>query len=321
MVIRKISRKLIIPVLVSLFLFTGCNTITMNFNLISKQELKEIPSASGIEYVDSNLYVIGDNSPWLFKLDEKFEILDRYQLLTARSLPDSIFEKIVKPDFEAMCRFEKQNKIFVFGSGSKSPERDVLVEINLSDEFAAKEYSLERFYRGLKASAKLTDAELNIEGAEVVNDQLYLLNRGRNLLLRYSLQEFLNSLEDSGEIPEPEIFDFELPEIRGIEAGFSGVSYAPEINALIFTATVEDTDNWIDDGEVLGSYIGMISLENLGEDLSPQAVTIKENGETLLIKIESITVLPPFNETDAEILLVTDSDGGESEILHGKFSF
>ncbi len=294
----------------------------MKFELAKKQELTGIPSASGIELTDSGIFVIGDNSPWLYQLNEEMEIRDRFQLLPERTLPDSIFEKLVKPDFEAICKMDAAGKkMFIFGSGSKSPERDVLLEVDLSEGFTTREYSMEKFYSTLRSSAKITAAELNIEGAEIVNDHLYLLNRGRNLILRYSLSEFTDHLENGSDIPVPEVFDFELPKINGIEAGFSGVSYAPGAEALLFTATVEDTSNWIDDGEVLGSFMGLIFLSELGNVTIPEAIAIEKDGETLKVKVESATVLPPYVQGDAKVLLVTDSDGDVSEILMGSLTF
>lgn len=312
-----IPKKLNVIVIL-VFFMTGCNSDKMFFNLKEKKELKDIPSASGIEETKYGTFVIGDNSPWLYRLNENLEIADKFQLLINRALPDSIFEKPVKPDFEAMCKANTEGtKLFVFGSGSKSPERDVLVEVDLSEKIKVTEYVLEEFYRSLKSSANLSDAEMNIEAAEVFEEHLYLFNRGKNLIMRYPLAGFNSYLKNRGTLPAPEIFDFTLPKIDEIEAGFSGAGFSAEMEAIIFTATVENTDNWIDDGEVLGSFVGVIKLSELGKNNTPQAVAIVQDGGRLKIKVESITVLPPFTKDKAELLLVTDSDGGTSEILSG----
>lgn len=305
-----------------LLLFMGCKPEKMKFEISKKEELKGIPSASAIEFASQDIYVIGDDSPWLFKLNSKLEIQDKFQLLPERSLPDSIYEKVVKPDFEAICSVDSTGKnLLIFGSGSKSPERDIVVEILLSEKILTKEYDLVKFYEHLRTSANLSAEELNIEGAEVVDDQLYLLNRGRNLVFRYALVDFMNHIKGNGKLPEPEVLDFELPKINGIEAGFSGVSYLPNIHALLFTATVEDTANWIDDGEVLGSFLGVIPIKDLGKNKRPKAIAIEQYGEILKIKVESATVLPTVKEGVAEVLLVTDSDGDISEFLFGTLIF
>lgn len=305
-----------------IILASGCKNESMKFELARKQELKGIPSASGIELTDAGIFVIGDNSPWLYLLTEDLEIKDKFQLLPERKAPDSIFEKVIKPDFEAICKVDGTGqRLFIFGSGSKSPERDVLVEVDLSKGFSSREYSLEKFYDKLKSSANLTAAQLNIEGAEIVGDQLYLLNRGRNLILKYSLSEFTDHLKNEDSVPEPEVFDFELPKIKGIEAGFSGVSYVPGAEALLFTATVEDTSNWIDDGEVLGSFLGLIYINEMGKVTNPRAVAIERDGEAIKIKVESATILSPYKTGEAKLLLVTDSDGDISEILTGSLTY
>lgn len=319
---QKIKMRFFNGILLSVFIFTvACKQKDMNFKLIEKQDLAGIPSASGIEITQNGLYAVGDDSPWLFRLTDKFEIEEKIPLLPERPLPDSIFEKLVKPDFEAMCKInEGGTKLYVFGSGSKSPERDVLVEVDLSKEITTKEYSLLNFYKALKTQAKISDTELNIEGAEVVEDHLYLFNRGRNIIFRYSLSGFQKYLSGITEVPLPEVYNYELPEINGIEAGFSGASYSTGAKALIFTATVEDTSNWIDDGEVLGSFLGVIFLDDM-ENRKPLWVAIKDKGEILKIKVESVTILPPYQKEKADLLMVTDSDGDVSEILTGTLTF
>ncbi|UJH92256.1 hypothetical protein LZ575_06780 [Antarcticibacterium sp. 1MA-6-2] len=305
-----------------LILMSNCKPTNVEFKLLEINELNEIPSASGIEETRNGRYIIGDNSPWLFKLNKNNEVIDRISLLPERTLPDSIFEKLVKPDFEAMTKVDPEgNVLLIFGSGSKSPERDVLVEVNLSsEEIVPKEFSITEIYDGLRAAAEIPSEHLNIEAAEVVEDDLYLFNRGKNLIAKYSLSTFRRYLEEKGEVPLPEIIRFKLPEIQGIESGFSGASYIEGAEIIVFTATVENTANWIDDGEVLGSFIGAFKINDLSVNNTPASALIQQGGKSLMIKVESVTVLSE-KEGEAELLLVTDSDGGVSEILRGTLTY
>jgi hypothetical protein len=296
----------------------------IKFTILSRKNLG-IPSASGIAVIGSTIYVIGDNSPWLYKLNREFTITNKIQINPRFDLPDGLYAKKDKPDFEALATVKTDGswKLLVFCSGSKSPQRDVLVVVDPGDLPRLKSYSLIGFYEQLKAAVKLTDAELNIEAAEVIGDRLFLFNRRKNLLFEYKLREFFNYLNEKGKNPFPKIYKFNLPAINGIEAGFTGAGQLPGNQKIIFTATVEDTPNNIDDGEVLGSFIGVISLADLQEYNRPECIPIASaDNEVLKIKVESVTLLVDKTETgEAEILMVTDSDGGISEIINASLKW
>lgn len=299
----------------------SCNFDEMKFELKEHRELGDIPSASGLELTTTGMYVIGDNSPWLFKLDENFEIVDKIHLFPGRQFPDSIIEKLNKPDLEAIAKGNEEGTILLaFGSGSKSPERDLMLEIDLKEKIST-EYLLIDFYSYLRAEAGLLEEELNIEAAEVYQDQLFLFNRGKNTIIKCKLSEFITYLKNKGEFPGLEIFRIDLPEIQGIPSGFSGASLDPDHGILYFTATVENTENWIDDGEVLGSFIGTIELKDLKDGMKPDHIAILLDRDHFKVKVESIAVLPPFNREKAELVMVTDSDGGISEVLKGTLFF
>jgi len=289
----------------------------MKFELRQHKELPGIPSASGLEITDSGIFIIGDDSPYLFKLNSQFEIIEKIQLFPEKQFPGNIIEKLKKPDLEALARGNTEaNILYAFGSGSKSPERDLMVKIDLSAKISST-YSLVHFYSHLRTLTGITAEQLNIEAAEIYQEQLLLFNRGENMIIKLSLRGFLAHLKDGGEIPELEIFRIDLPNINGIPAGFSGASLDPDNGILFFTATVENTDNWIDDGEVMGSFIGTIKLLDLRDGMKPDHVAILVDKDHLKIKVESIAVLAPFKKEKADLVLITDSDGGVSEILSG----
>ena len=104
----------------------------MKLELLNWQELEHIPSASGIELINDLLYIIGDNSAFLYVLDSSYSIIDKIQIASTANTLDGIIPKSLKPDYEAMvsARLGKEIVLLVFGSGSKSPERDVLAIIN-----------------------------------------------------------------------------------------------------------------------------------------------------------------------------------------------
>lgn len=317
----KIEFYSIYLILISLIV-NNCSTAELKFTLEKISDLPGIASASGIEETGRGRFVIGDDSPYMFRINDRDEVEEKILLLPNREIPELIFEKKVKPDFEAITKTNNKGEgLFIFGSGSKSPQRDILLEVTLSEIPEIKEYNLSGFYEVLKNSAKITSEDLNIEAAEIFEDHLFLFNRGKNFIARYSLREFKNYLRNKNSIPRPEVYPFLLPKVKGIEAGFSGASIALEAEAFIFTATVEDTANWIDDGEVLGSFLGMMKIKDLENEQGVAWIPILQNDKHLPIKVESVTVVPPFSKNRAELLLVTDSDGGISQILRGNFTF
>lgn len=285
-------------------------------DVLSRQVLKDVKSASGLEVVGETLYAIGDNSPWLYKINTNFKIEERHAIVPVKGLENGVIPKAIKPDFEAMAIAEKKEgkEFFIFGSGSKSPQRDRLARIRLENG-EVQNYSLEGFYKKLRQATQLDSESLNIEGAIIKDEYLYLFNRGENLILKYKLEELENYLAGKEESPEPETFHIKLPEIQGIKAGFSGATLIPGKEIVLFTASVENTENWIADGEVLGSFVGLIPFKGLRDGLKPGFVRLEENGKPLNVKVESLAVFYPALNNDLRLLLVTDSDGGDSELL------
>lgn len=289
----------------------------MKLSILNRYILNDIPSASGIDIIDGTIYIIGDNAPWLFKLDAQYRVMDKFQIASADGLKDGKIPKPLKPDFEAMTCIRSGNKqeLFIFGSGSKSSQRDMLVNVNVNNPANYESHSLEKFYKKLRDTAKLNAGELNIEGAVADDEYLYLFNRGKNIVFKLRLTGFLEHINSGGNCPVPEVFHFKLAEINGIEAGFSGATITPDKKKILFTASVENTPNWYDDGEVLGSFIGIIDLQTFTNNMCPACMPITDNGNTLKIKVESLALHHVDPQGNLHLLLVTDSDGDTSELF------
>lgn len=63
-------------------------------------------------------------------------------------------------------------------------------------------------------------------------------------------------------LPDFTSYVFDLPMINDKQSGFSRACYSPQENALYFTISVERTDDVYNDGEILGSFIGKIQINN-----------------------------------------------------------
>ncbi|MCM4159621.1 hypothetical protein FHG64_16515 [Antarcticibacterium flavum] len=291
---------------------------------ISIQEIRElqgVASASGIENLHGDLFVIGDNTPYIFRLNKDLQVEEKHLLFPELKSTDSLFEKAVKPDLEALCKpKEAENKLWLFGSGSRYKERDVLIVFDAEGEPLSRQFSLVDFYKDLRSKAQIPGSDFNIEGAEVAGEHLYLFNRGNNMIFKINISEFEKFLTQPASLPAAEFFEFELPEIDGVKAGFSGVTFIPGEEIFLITASVEDTDNWIDDGEVLGSYVGVLTLKELKEKVQPLWIKLTFNGVKLQKKIESITSISTTTRGEYDLLMVTDSDGDISEIIKARLT-
>ncbi|TVP49599.1 MAG: hypothetical protein EA341_09145 [Mongoliibacter sp.] len=141
-------------------------------------------------------------------------------------------------------------------------------------------------------------------------------NRKKNVIFQFDYKKFLQYIKGELAFPEPKCYSFTLPEINGIEAGFSGASVLPKASKIIFTASVEDTDNAYDDGEILGSMIGTIDLLDAGISDTFEYCLIPHGEEKL--KIESVTVDSEDSNEGANLILISDDDKGNSTLVKCK---
>ena len=276
--------------------------------------LENLPSGSGLQKAGATYYIVGDDAPFLFCLDSSFKVTFKIPLLDTPLFSAGRIQKSEKPDFEAM-EWVGKNELVIFGSGSKSPQRDLFIRVLLEDSHRVERHSLTPFYKQLKSLPAFQNSELNIEAVAHHNNQLFLFNRKPALLVRFNYSTFLNYLKGIAPLPELYVTPFSLPKIGGVEAGFSGATILPADSKIIFTATAEATQNAYDDGEIMGSLVGLIDLQN-GEPARTFTYTlIPSTGAAL--KVESVTVAEAFAGRKAQLVFVTDDDRGNSVILKG----
>lgn len=280
-------------------------------------ELSKVPSASGLEHIGDDYYVIGDNAPWVFVLDGSFHMTSKFSLGTYSATEDGVMTKSAKHDFEAMTEIEMYGKtyLFIFGSGSKQPYRFEGKLIDVANREVVKTYSLQKFYKILRDEAKLNPEEFNIEAAATVNSQLYLFNRGKNRIIVASMEHFFEFINGESKTLKLKSYSIDLPRINDIKAGFSGAVGDSRNERILFTASVENTDDWVQDGEILGSFIGVIDIKNLQQHYAPETVQIKSERGKIDFKAESISISESKGDT-YKCAVVTDNDGGHSELLH-----
>jgi len=299
------------------FCLVGCKTHNpeLSIQVLRTTELPGLPSGSGLAISGDSAYVIGDDAPFLYKIAVKEH--------TYRSIPlaghDQALARIpkpVKPDYESLVLAEYQGRdvLMAFGSGSLSPFRDSMLVIDRHTGLVQNKISVSTFYTALKKVAGFTDAGLNIEGALFSNGSLLLFNRGKNGLFTTSLDSFYNYLmNSSGDYTAPVAYrEYQLPALNGIPSGFSGATALPDGN-ILFSASVENVQDAIGDGEVFGSYIGIIKPNKPGIFAIE---LLKDNGGNILKqKLESIDLLAGEGGGTYKVLAVADNDDGRSTLF------
>ena len=285
----------------------------MTLTIVDEIQLEKIPSGSGIIKSGEIYYVVGDDSPYLYSLNRDFKTISKTPLLDPRDLSERIL-KSEKPDFEGMELIDK-NEIVVFGSGSKSPQRNIFLRILLEEPLRIEKYDISDFYSTLIQLPIFKDSELNIEATAFRNNQLFLFNRKPNLIIRFEYKDFLAYLSDGNDFPKLEIRQFSLPKINGIEAGFSGATALMDEPKIIFTASVENNQNAYEDGEILGSLIGILDISDNTISESFEYCHIPTSGANL--KVESVTVEKEISSGETKVVLISDDDQGNSTLLTG----
>ncbi len=256
----------------------------MTFKIAPFTTIDGIGAASGLVFNDKNLFIIGDNSGFLFQYNIQNSNLLKHPLVDNAS--DSIIKKD-KPDFESITLHE--DKLLIFGSGS-TKKRENRVKFDLKNqETSTKDIS--KLYGKLKQKANFTDDDLNIEGVFYFNNNQYYVNRGNsqtapNGIFVYN-KEFDNVFFKS----------FELPIINQVMVSFTDAICHK--NKIYFLACAENTTDTYNDGEIYGSVFGIIDLLTFEIE---KTIQITDNQ-----KFEGLTI---YSEQENEInfLLCEDND-------------
>jgi hypothetical protein len=269
--------------------------------------LDSLPSGSGLAFTNSKAIVMSDNMDGFFVLDTASL---QHRFIGFDSTAAKIKDKDIKLDLESATKFNMEGRewVIALGSGSVSATREKILLIPVDNTPQLKLTAADSFYSSIKQKLGITTAQLNLEACFASNDSLYLLNRGTNQSISIALPDLFNCIKKNfQEIPPIQIQKFVLPVIDGFNASFSGAC-AYKKDHFLFSATVEKTSNWVDDGEVAGSFIGLAHIN--GSVI--QVVPLK-NREGMMVKekIESIEWIKLSNK-ESLIYAISDNDNGKS---------
>jgi hypothetical protein len=290
--------------------------------IIEKILLKDLPSASGIEVINENIYIIGDDSPYLYVLDFNFQIITKIELFKSNDFSTGRIPKKLKADLECMTRLEVEGipNLLICGSGANSNRENAFL-VNLSDS-SVRQFSLSGLFQIIKENTTLIrNNVLNIEGLAANQNNIFFFDRENNLIFFYKLPEFIEYItEKITDVPLPSFNHFNLQGLNNISAGFSGADIFD--NKIFFTASVEDTPDAISDGAVYGSFAGYLEFAD-SLDILPLVkdfTAIREKDNIFSGKVESISVNQKSGPNEYLAFVVTDDDLGGSELLRIRLS-
>lgn len=257
-------------------------TLELLFHIIG------IGSASGLIFKDNSLFIIGDNSGYLYEYNMSSQNLQRQEIIENAS--ENIAKK-EKPDFEAITHFE--DTIFIFGSGS-TEKRNKLIQLNTRKKEIYTD-DLNDLYTVMQNFGQIKPEDFNIEGAIYTGEEWYLLNRGNGK----SSKNTLFTIEGKNLINEFKMIanHYKLPKLKGVRSSFTDAVVLD--GKIYFLATAEDTDSTYKDGEILGSLIGCIDTKTM------KIIFTKKISDTH--KFEGLTVYKNSADT-IEFLLCEDND-------------
>ncbi len=279
------------------------------------REIKPLsyPSASGIEFADQKLYIIGDDATRLLLLDSSFVVADSLQLYTnaERRIP-----KDVKPDLEAITaiRYKDSMRLLLLGSGSLSPHRNIAWLIDPVTQ-QKTEWKLDTFYRRLQSQLP----ELNIEGACFLAGSVVLSNRGHK---GFPMNHLI--LTSPGFLADQTRCSLRLVKIGANEdtahfQGVSGLAYSRRSDKLFLTVSTEDTRSVYEDGAIGKSYLWIvdnISSKRRWGAINPDRIIDLEAADSRFKgqKIESVCLLKETRHF-YHLAMVADNDDGSSTLF------
>ena len=286
---------------------------------------RKLPSGSGMSWHQGRYFVVGDDSPHLFVLDRQFAITDRVRLKDYPVQADGRISKKLKPDFEAMASVAWKGSVWnlILGSGGLKGTRELGLLVSTDGKFSVRAQDMAALYQDFATLAGFQAGQaVNIEALAIARGDAFFFNRGnavRNLVFQVALGDLMDYMAGkTRRIAGIRMHAARLPRLQGVEAGFSGADFWPEIDSLVYSASVEATGNAHDDGAVLGSYLGLIPLSALKDgatlDLTRSAQLIARNSSPVRTKVESIA-LKHTDRRRATGALVSDNDDGSSEFF------
>src|SRR5690606_26431242 len=266
----------------------------MNFFLDFFVLITGIGAASGLSYDNGKLFIVSDNSNYLYEYHIESKSLNRQLLLDMDGRNEQV-EKKIKLDIEAIAQYDGVYHLFPSGSESNRITRFV---VEPTDFTSVRKTSLKDLYTRLRETFDISEEDFNIEGAVFHQDTLLLFNRGNG---PHEINGIIKVFEKASDI-SPTFTPMQLPYVNGETASFTDATIAN--GKIFFLAAAEGGMSNYHDGEISGSQVGIIDLADLTLE---KAIPISAD-----IKFEGITL---YHESVSEYIFLLcddpDDDGNE----------
>jgi len=259
-----------------------------NFQLEVFLHIIGIGAASGLVFTQNELFLISDNSSYLYNYSFADEKLNKIAL--TENAVENISKK-EKPDFESITLFN--NQLYIFGSGS-GENRNALYIYNLKNE-TVKERNIKIQHDSLKIKSGISAEDFNIEGVIYYQNKTLLFQRGNGVGAKNGV--FI--LDEQKK--EVRFQPIDLPKINGVATTFTDAVLVS--NTIYFLASAENSNSTFDDGEVMGSIVGSLTPESLEINFTQKiSDTHKFEGITFFRKQDTILEFLLCEDNDSDVL-------------------
>lgn len=298
-------------VLLFVILFSSCKEHSV---LSDVKKLPDYPSASGIEYFNKQLFIMGDDARDLLITDSDLAVTD--------SIPLYFFDgkrisKDVKADLEAISLVQDGNQslLLLLGSGSLAPYRNGGWLIDPLTKHADS-IRLDSFYQRLKT---LGLDVLNIEGVCSIPGSVILANRGNNAWRKNDLVLTSEGFWKDQSLSPINLIRMGANTDSAVFNGVSGLGYAAKTDQLLLSVSTENTSSNTGDGAIGKSYLWIVKnisskknwkIINPDEIIDLEKIDQRFKGQ----KIESVCVTSETNNF-LHLVLAADNDDGSSSIF------
>lgn len=255
-----------------------------------------IGSASGLFYKDHSLFIVSDNSAYLYEYNISDETLNKTLLIenTSHTTLENI-PKNIKYDFEAITHYK--DTLYIFGSGSTA-KRNTMIQLDSKTNTVLATTDLSYLYEAMQSFGEIKPEDFNIEGAIYTGETWFLFNRGNGKSGKNAIFTIQGAnLKDDFTI----LFnEYKLPKIKGVSTGFTDAIKVDD--KIYFLAAAENSNSTYKDGKIMGSIIGRIDIEKMKIDYTKKLSNTH--------KFEGLTVHKKENGT-IDFLLCEDADNEE----------
>lgn len=253
-----------------------------------------VRAASAIAVRGDDVFVLQDDASFIARVrgDEVTAITLPHVVADRRRFEVALGNKLDKLDLESAVVVGEA--LWAFGSGSLPVRERICVLRGDADEVAIVDAGA--LYAGVRAAV---GSPLNIEGAAVVGDELWLCHRGNTgpddpgpAIARLALTEVAAFLGD-GAVPAVRAVDrYDLGEVVGICLGFTDACAAGD--RVFFLAAAEASEDAIADGDVLAAMLGVIDGDVVrAAALALDGLPLKAEGLALTAPDRALIVVDP----------------------------